>query len=88
MSYPEKIILQKMRFYQEIILGIKNIVDIYAVKVLEENVNFFSDGIIIDDDYEVPKAIETMLHITQLDMKEFLTLWEDGLEKRKGGDEK
>ena len=76
-----------MQFYQEIVLGIKNIVDIYAVKVLEENVDFFSDGVIIDNDYEVPRAIETMLHILQLDMKEYFTSYEEILESSKG-DEK
>ena len=77
MNPQEKYFLNKISFYQEIILGMTNIMSMYVDKVVEENVEAFVDGNLTGDEYQIPQAIGAMLYIVQSDMNEFVVTYKD-----------
>ena len=82
MSHNPLPMLRKIQFYQESILGLRNILYIYGDKVIEENTEFFLDGSHFDDEYQISRAIGSMLHMVQLDMKEYFETYKDYLEQK------
>ena len=87
MNPQEKHFLNKISFYQEIILGMTNIMSMYVDKVVEENVEAFVDGNLTCDGYQIPQAIGAMLNIVQSDMNEFVVAYKDIINRREIKDE-
>ena len=87
MNPQEKHFLNKISFYQEIILGMTNIMSMYVDKVVEENVEAFVDGNLTGDEYQIPQAIGAMLYIVQSDMNEFVVTYKDIINRKEIEDE-
>jgi hypothetical protein len=71
---------KKLKFYEETLLGIKNLLVMHYSSLAEENVDLLLDGECACDEYEIPKNIGHMLHIVIANMNELSEVWMEGVD--------
>ena len=70
----------KLKFYEETLLGIKNLLVMHYSSLAEENVDLLLDGECACDEYEIPRNIGHMLHIVIANMNELSECWMEGVD--------
>ena len=71
---------KKLKFYEETLLGIKNLLVMHYSSLAEENVDLLLDGECACDEYEIPRNIGHMLHIVIANMNELSEVWMEGVD--------
>lgn len=72
-----KTVIREVRRYQQAVAGMQSIMNMYASKVLDDNVDSLLQGDNFDDEDEIPRAIAGMLHIIQIDMGDLIEVYAD-----------
>lgn len=75
-----KYYVKKLKFYEETLLGIKNLLVMHYSSLAEENVDLLLDGECACDEYEIPRNIGHMLHIVIANMNELSEVWMEGVD--------
>ena len=70
-------VIREVRRYQQAVAGMQSIMNMYASKVLDDNVESLLQGDNFDYEEQIPKAIAGMLHIIQVDMADLIEVYED-----------
>ena len=70
----------KLKFYEETLLGIKNLLVMHYSSIIDENVDALLDGECACDEYEIPRNIGHMLHIVIANMNELSENWMEGVD--------
>lgn len=71
---------KKLKFYEETLLGIKNLLVLHYMSVIDDNVDTLLDGECACDEYEIPRNIGHMLHIVITHMNELSENWMEGVD--------
>jgi hypothetical protein len=76
-AHGAKPVIREVRRYQQAVAGMKSIMNMYASKVLDDNVESLLQGDNFDYEEQIPRAIAGMLHIIQIDMADLLETYAD-----------
>ncbi len=70
-------VIREVRRYQQAVAGMQSILNMYASKLLDNDIESLLQGDNFDYEDQVPRAIAGMLHIIQIDMADLLKAYED-----------